>query len=73
MAAYLGDVGFEKATCHHYGDVDVSGEKFGETYGFEYERDRSHTVEEITEKYKNVKMKYIGHRLRVIPLSHCFF
>jgi hypothetical protein len=69
MAAYLGDVGFEKATCNHYGDGDVSGEKFGETFGYEYERDRSHTVEEITEKYKNAKMKY-DHVFFVCPQNN---
>jgi len=58
MASYLGDIGFEKAACHHYGDVDVSAELNGESYGYEYERDRSHTVEQIMEKYKNAKMKY---------------
>ena len=58
MAAYLGDIGFEKVECHHWNDVDVSAELNGKTYAFEYERDRSHSVDALKIKYGNAKEEY---------------
>jgi hypothetical protein len=69
IASYLADIGFQKATCHHFGDVDVSAELNGETYGFEYERDRSHTVDEIDLKNKNAKAVY-DHVFFICPQNN---
>lgn len=58
LAAYLLDHGFTDIAVNHYGDVDVVGTLNGKTYAFEYERDNSHTIGEIFEKFSRAKQEY---------------
>lgn len=58
IAAYLIDHGFTDVVVNHYGDVDVVGTLNGRTYAFEYERDGSHTIRDIFEKFARAKQKY---------------
>jgi len=50
LAGLLIEMGFKNVRINHFGDVDVSGELHGQTYGFEYEHSESHDKPEIIEK-----------------------
>lgn len=58
IAAYLLDRGFTNIGINHWNDVDVVGTYKGETYAFEFERDGSHSVSEIFEKFTRAKLTY---------------
>lgn len=58
IAAYLIDKGFENVQINHYNDVDVVGTLNGKTYAFEYERDGSHPISDIFEKFSRAKLTY---------------
>src|SRR5665647_3160871 len=49
-AGVIMEDGFENVVIHHSNDVDVSAEKHGKTYGFEYEHAGSHNKPELIEK-----------------------
>ncbi len=58
IAAYLLDHGFADIIVNHWNDVDVVGTYKGETYAFEFERDGTHAVDYIFEKFSNARLKY---------------
>jgi hypothetical protein len=58
IAAYLLDHGFSDIIINHWTDVDVVATYKGETYAFEFEKDGSHSIGEIFEKFSNARLKY---------------
>jgi len=56
--AYLEEIGFREVKINHYETVDVEGWYNGESYAFEFERDGSHSIEDIRNKFLKAKMTY---------------
>ena len=57
-AGVIMDAGFENVVIHHSDDVDVSAERHGKTYGFEYEHAGSHDKLELIEKKRRAMRLY---------------
>jgi hypothetical protein len=58
MAEILKDVDITDIEINHHNDVDFSLKINGETHAFEFERDGTHTVEQIKEKFLRNKLVY---------------
>jgi len=54
----LTDFGFENVVIHHANDVDISAERHGKKYGFEYEHAGSHNKTELIEKKRRSMQLY---------------
>jgi hypothetical protein len=58
IAAYLKEKCFQNVQVHHEGDADVTSELNELTYAFEYERGRTHTLNQIIDKNSRAKLLY---------------